>query len=135
MVYAFLYTGIAIILLTTVGNRLCRLLFNLTGLKDATADEPEPVHSAGRVIGGLERLILAIGIVAHSGEILAAVVALKTLARFKQMDKREFAEYFLVGSLFSICWAMLVTGAWIAYDRYFGTDLMRDLITLFGKTG
>ena len=123
MVHVFLYTGIAVFALIWGGNMLCRGIFNLTGLKDSIAHLPTPVHSAGRWIGALERLILAVGIIAHSWEILAAVIALKTVARFKDMDERAFAEYFLVGSLFSIFWTMVVTSAWLAYDHRIGGDV------------
>ncbi|MGF0536877.1 hypothetical protein ACQQ2Q_02705 [Agrobacterium sp. ES01] len=51
------------------------------------------------------------------------MIALKTVARFKEMDERDFAEYFLVGSLFSILWTMFVTSAWLAYDHKLGSDL------------
>ncbi len=84
------------------------------------------------MIGALERVILAVGIIAQSWEILAAVIALKTVARFQKMDNREFGEYFLVGSLFSIFWAMLVTSAWLAYDHRYGIDLHTQAVTLLG---
>lgn len=121
--HAVLYTGIALVLLTGGGNWACRWLFRLTGLSDAMAKSGDPAHPAGWIIGPLERLILAIGIVAHSWEIMAAVVALKTVARFKDLDDKSFAEYFLVGSLFSILWALLVTVGWLAYDHAIGIDL------------
>jgi hypothetical protein len=123
--HAFLYTGIALVLLTWVGNQICRGIFHLSGLKQSIASLPTPTHSAGRWIGVFERLIIAVGIVVHSWEILAAVIALKTVARFKDMDDRNFAEYFLVGSLFSILWTLLVTSGWVAYDHQFGIDLYR----------
>lgn len=132
MIYAVVYTGVALFLLTQVGNWFCRGIFQLTGLKDATADTPQPGHSAGRWIGTLERLILALGIVMHSWEILAAVIALKTVARFKSMDERTFAEYFLVGSLFSVLWAILVTSAWLAYDHQLGVDLRQKAVVVLG---
>jgi len=125
MMHVILYTGVALVALIWLGNEICRGIFNLTGLKDSIAHLPTPVHSAGRWIGALERLILAVGIIAHSWEILAAVIALKTVARFKDMDERAFAEYFLVGSLFSIFWTMLVTGAWLAYDHKVGGDVLK----------
>ena len=125
MLHIFVYTGIALLALVWLGNELCRGIFNLTGLKDSIAHLPTPVHSAGRWIGAFERLILAVGIIAHSWEILAAVIALKTVARFKDMDERAFAEYFLVGSLFSIFWTMLVTSAWLAYDHRVGGDVRK----------
>ncbi len=123
MGHAFFYTIVALVLLTWGGNRVCRDIFNLTGLKDSIAHLPTPSHSAGRWIGVFERLIMAVGIIAHSWEIFAAVIALKTVARFKDMDDRNFAEYFLVGSLFSILWTMLVTGAWLAYDQKLGINV------------
>lgn len=123
MGHALFYTIIALVLLTWVGNLICRSIFHLTGLKQAIANLPTPTHSAGRWIGVFERLILALGIIIHSWEILAAVIALKTVARFKDMDERGFAEYFLVGSLFSILWTMLVTSAWLAYDHRVGIDI------------
>lgn len=132
MVHAFLYTGVALLLLTWVGNGICRYIFSFTGLKDAIANLPTPTHSAGRWIGTFERLILAIGIVVQSWEVLAAVIALKTVARFKDMDERDFAEYFLVGSLFSIFWTMLVTSAWLAYDHKLGVDLRKQTEQILG---
>jgi hypothetical protein len=66
----------------------------------------------------------------HSWEVLAAVIALKTVARFKELDDRKFAEYFLAGSLFSILWAVVVTSLWLAYDRYAGLGVL-DLVSTF----
>ena len=43
-------------------------------------------------------------------------VALKRVARFKDLDERLNAECFLVGSLFSILCAVFVALAWRAYD-------------------
>lgn len=62
-----------------------------------------------------------------SWEMVAAVVALKTVARFKELDERLDAEYFLVGSLFSILWAIVVTAAWISFDKACGVDASRHV--------
>ncbi|MGF9692978.1 hypothetical protein AAIH46_09180 [Rhizobium sp. 0TCS1.26] len=130
MLHGVTYTAVALLLLTYVGNVICRLIFKITGLTAATAQLPAPDYRAGRVIGILERLILSAGILLHSWEILAAVIALKTVARFQKMDQREFAEYFLVGSMFSILWTLTVTGVWSAYDQHFGVDLRHMLFKL-----
>ncbi|WP_296615781.1 hypothetical protein [Sphingomonas sp.] len=132
ILHALTYTIVGYFLLTWFGNVLCRLIFNLTGLKDATASDGEPAHNAGRWIGTLERIILAIGVVLQRWEILAAVIALKTVSRFKDLDERDFAEYFLVGSLFSILWAILVASAWQAYDHSVGVDLRHRATILLG---
>lgn len=132
MLHAVVYTAISLVLLTYVGNVVCRTLFKVTGLAAATAPAATPDYRAGRVIGILERLILAAGILLNSWEILAAVIALKTVARFQKMDQREFAEYFLVGSLFSILWTIAVAGAWSAYDHQFGIDLRQKAAEVLG---
>lgn len=132
MGHAFLYTSVALILLTWAGNRICSGIFSLTGLKDSIAHLPTPTHSAGRWIGAFERLIMAAGIIGHSWEILAAVIALKTVARFKDLDERSFAEYFLVGSLFSIFWTILVTSAWLAYDHQVGIGIRQQTERILG---
>jgi hypothetical protein len=132
MIHAIAYTILALFLLTYIGNWVCRKILKWTGLKDATPEDPKPNHKAGRIIGILERLILAVGILVQSWEVLAAVIALKTVARFQELDQREFAEYFLVGSLFSILWALAVTSIWMAYDHHFGIDLRQHTVTMLG---
>lgn len=131
--HPFLYTFIAIILLTSVGNIACRILFAATGLKTNTPDEASTNQRAGWIIGWLERLVLAIGILTFSWEVLAAVIALKTVARFKELDDRGFAEIFLVGSLFSILWAVVISYSWLGYDRYFGADVHSKISTIYAE--
>lgn len=60
----------------------------------------------GRLIGNLERLILAIVVAAGSYAALGFLVAAKGLVRFDELRDREFAEYFLVGSLASVLVAL-----------------------------
>ena len=60
----------------------------------------------GRLIGNLERLILTIAVAAGSYAALAFLVAAKGLIRSEDLQKRDFAEYFLVGSLSSLLVAL-----------------------------
>ncbi len=68
----------------------------------------------GRLIGNLERLILAIVVAAGSYAALAFLVAAKGLVRLEGLQKRDFAEYFLVGTLSSVLVA-LCAGVAIRY--------------------
>ena len=132
------YSVVALLLLTGGGNWACRRMFVLSGLKVAAGDgdgKGDTAQAAGWIIGWLERLLLAIGILSRSWEIIAAVIALKTVARFRELDHREFAEYFLVGSLFSVIWAFAVTAGWLAYDRHLGIDIRGQLITVVEAPG
>jgi hypothetical protein len=121
LMHEVFYTLFALVLLTAFGNAVCRGLFTAAGLKDK--DIAPDVQPAGWIIGWLERTVIAVGIVTQSWELLAAVIALKTVARFQKLDTQKFAEEFLVGSLFSVLWAVLITSAWLVYDRQFGSDL------------
>jgi hypothetical protein len=89
---------------------------------------PATSAGAGRMIGSLERAIILLGLAAGSWEIIAAVIALKTVGRFKELDERLQAEYFLIGSLASIVWAGLVSLALLQFDGTLGfhiADLLR----------
>lgn len=63
---------------------------------------------AGRIIGMLERgIILTFGLLGEYGAISFVFVA-KSMARFKQLEKRQFAEYYLIGTLLSLFFALIV---------------------------
>jgi len=138
--HAAVYTISALVLLTGAGNWVCRQVFSLTGLKDTGLNDTAvtggtAAHPAGRIIGWLERSILAIGILSHRWEVLAAVIALKSVARFKDLDDQRFAEYFLVGSLFSVLWAIVITSGWMAYDYRYGIDIRSNVAKMLGASG
>lgn len=60
----------------------------------------------GRLIGNLERLVLTIVVAAASYAALAFLVAAKGLIRSEDLHDRDFAEYFLIGSLASVLVAL-----------------------------
>ncbi|MDQ0063410.1 hypothetical protein [Paenibacillus harenae] len=63
-----------------------------------TADD----SAKGKYIGILERLLICLFVIYEVYPGLALVGAMKTLARFKMFDNRAFAEYYLIGTLFSL---------------------------------
>lgn len=62
----------------------------------------------GRAIGSLERAIALTLVLLGEYGALGLIVAAKALARFKALEDREFAEYFLIGTLASLLLALLV---------------------------
>jgi len=62
----------------------------------------ETADNVGAVVGVLERLLVVLLILGHAEIGIGLVVAAKTLARFKQLDERPFAEKYLVGTLASV---------------------------------
>jgi hypothetical protein len=73
------------------------------GLAGGSQPGPERV---GATIGILERLIVCVLVLAGQAAAIGFVIAAKTLARFRQLDDRHFAEYYLVGTLASVTLAL-----------------------------
>jgi hypothetical protein len=111
------------------GNALCRRVFSLATVEISPQGGPEETHAlkAGRYIGLFERLLISLGVIVHQWEIIVAVVALKTVARYQELDNRITAEYFLVGSLVSLLWAIVVTIALLFFDTELGIGFFRPL--------
>ncbi len=62
---------------------------------------------AGRMIGMLERsIVFILGLLGEYGAI-SFVLAAKSMARFKQLEERQFAEYYLIGTLSSFFLALV----------------------------
>src|SRR5258708_631445 len=79
----------------------------------ASVDQPEQPnidveeYNRGRLIGNLERIVLTIVVAAGSYAALAFLVAAKGVVRSDEFNKdRDFAEYFLIGSLSSVLVAL-----------------------------
>lgn len=137
-VYILLFSG-----LWWSGNWFCRWFLDLSGSPKPDGEESNPglgdnpvdevTLRGGRYIGVLERILIMIGIAAQRWELIAGVIALKTVARYKELDKQINAEYFLIGSLASILWAIVITFVAIMYDSYFGFDLIAWLQGVSGR--
>jgi hypothetical protein len=72
---------------------------------DPAADAPPaaaPPPRVGEAIGVLERVLIVTLVLTGAEAAVGVVIAVKTLARFKQLDDRNFAEYYLLGTLASV---------------------------------
>ena len=58
-------------------------------------------YNRGRIIGNIERLILTTFVSINAYSSLAFLMAAKGLFRAKDLEKKEFSEYFLTGTLVS----------------------------------
>ena len=61
----------------------------------------------GATIGALERLLIVVFVLVGAEAAVGFVIAAKTIARFKQLDDRGFAEYYLLGTLASVSVAVV----------------------------
>jgi hypothetical protein len=73
--------------------------------EDRTAGAIEVAR--GRAVGSLERALTLTLVLLGEYAAVGWIIAAKSLARFKQLEDREFAEYFLVGTLASFLLALL----------------------------
>jgi hypothetical protein len=74
----------------------------------APVESPREVSPArvGATIGVLERLLIVAFMMTGAQAAVGFVVAAKTIARFRQLDDRRFAEYYLLGTLASVSVAL-----------------------------
>jgi hypothetical protein len=116
----------AVIFLIKGGTSLTRSL--LEKLKKKTIrtekiDENEWIsdeeYYVGQLIGNLERILILIFIVTNHLAAIGFVIAAKSVARFKEMDDKQFAEYYLIGTMASSLIAILVGGLVMIALSYF----------------
>ena len=58
--------------------------------------------NAGMYIGWLERFLVMTALILHSPATVGLILAAKSIARYPEFKREQFAEYFLIGTLLSI---------------------------------
>jgi hypothetical protein len=66
-----------------------------------------PPTQVGATIGVLERLLIVTLLLVGADVAIGFVIAAKTIARFKLLDDRDFAEYYVLGTLASVSVAIM----------------------------
>lgn len=91
------------------GGLLVGGLLESYSLEDTSEDSEGRASSPkmGRVIGILERFLVLTLVLVDQWGALGLILAAKSLARFKDLDHREFSEYYLIGTLTSVLIAVL----------------------------
>jgi hypothetical protein len=64
-------------------------------------------YAMGLIIGNLERFILYLLVLLGHWGALGFVIAAKSIARFKELDEKGFADYYLIGTLVSVLVALI----------------------------
>ncbi len=108
---AFVEIVVGYILVLKEGTIFTRLVLSNVKAEPASRDvqqKPDTEeYERGRIIGILERSFYYFLILSNNLGGVAVIIALKSLARFKKLDQKEFAEYFLIGSLLSLAAAAI----------------------------
>lgn len=82
----------------------------LVGTADDEESPGEEILRGGTTIGYLERLAVALAVVAGYPEAIAVIVAVKGIGRFSELATPAARERFIVGTLASLLWACAVAG-------------------------
>ncbi len=74
-----------------------------------TPENQQTVAGAGAIIGNMERILSAIFMASGQWAAIGVIFTAKSIARFKQIEKnKQFAEYYLIGTLYSILYVVVV---------------------------
>lgn len=66
-------------------------------------------NNAGSTIGKLERIITAILLLCDQYNVIGLVLTAKSIARFRQLEEKDFAEKYLIGTLLSLSISLILT--------------------------
>lgn len=72
------------------------------------------LKNGGAVIGCLERCLILISVVTKQYMLIAVVLTCKGFARFSHLNESAFAEFFLIGTMFSIIITFVVY--WLVFN-------------------
>ncbi|MCK1212087.1 DUF3307 domain-containing protein [Streptococcus uberis] len=98
---SLLTTALFIILITKPSNILFKILFEK--YQPAEGVKLDTISGAGAMIGTLERIVIGICMVMGQYASIGLVFTAKSIARYNKISESPaFAEYYLIGSLFSI---------------------------------
>lgn len=107
---SFLNLVLFFLLITKPANITFRIFFSK--YQPMQEEEAETIQGAGAVIGLLERIVTGICIAFGQFSSIGLVFTAKSIARYNRIaENPAFAEYYLIGSLFSILSVLLA--AWI----------------------
>lgn len=84
----------------------------------------------GKRIGGLERMLYFIGIVSQNWIIVTLVIGLKTISRYQALDKQSKAEYFLIGSLASLFFSIIISYIYIYLIKILNISVIDNIHNL-----
>lgn len=95
---------LAYLLAVVVGHLVVRDLI----LKRHQPDDAGGLERGGACIGRLERVLTLTFVLVGQYEALALILTAKSIARFRELRNRDFAEYYLIGTLSSVLFAVLI---------------------------
>ena len=106
------YLMLQVLFFFALTGKPVNILFKLFFSKyQAGEDSGETIAGAGAMIGILERLIMGLSLIFGQFAAIGLVFTAKSIARYNKIsESQSFAEYYLIGSLFSMISVLLTYG-------------------------
>lgn len=96
------------LLLLLVITKPANITFKIVFQRFQYRTDATTVPGAGAIIGNLERILSAIFLGMNQITAIGFIYTAKSIARFKEIENHKgFAEYYLIGTLFSILYVMV----------------------------
>ena len=96
------------LLLITLITKPANISFKVVFQKYQFNIKSPTIPGAGAVIGNLERILSAIFLAMNQISAIGFIYTAKSIARFKEIEQNKaFAEYYLIGTLFSILYVVI----------------------------
>lgn len=96
------------VLITKPANITFKVLFSQYQNFSTTPQKDPTVPGAGAMIGNLERILSAVFLSLSALSSIGLIYTAKSIARFKLIEENQgFAEYYLIGTLFSILFVVI----------------------------
>jgi len=86
----------------------CLIMKQVLGSYKKPAEELGGFESAGRIIGLFERAIVVILVFNNAYSALGLIISAKSITQVYRLKNSETAEYFLIGTLSSVAFAIMV---------------------------
>ena len=94
----WLIVALLLIVQSVVGSRLVRRI--VRDLPGAPTDAGQ--GGAGALVGILERLLVFTLIVVGQWGVIGFVITAKSIARFRELEEKDFTDYYLAGTFSSL---------------------------------
>jgi hypothetical protein len=95
------FTGSIVVYMSSISNTIIRGVIEKGGVQPRLKGR-RSTYNAGRYIGTVERILVLSAIAIPKYEAIAFLFAAKGLLRSKDLEQRDFAEYFILGTLLSL---------------------------------
>jgi hypothetical protein len=122
--------GVILILLYTVNEFINGVIKNIKLTSTDLEEINEEENNNAQKIGFIERILYFIGIVSQNWTLISIVIVFKTIARYKEIDVKIKAEYFLVGSLLSLLSTIIIAVIFIVFDNIHNFGIVKYILSL-----